>query len=149
MDVDAVVCAAAGALAAAPDGAPIEVRVEPGLPAVPGDPDRLEQVFRNLLVNARTHTPPGGAIVARVSHDGAGVQVEVRDTGRGIAPGDLPHVFDRFYRADPSRARATGGAGLGLAIARHLVALHGGTLTAASDGLGRGACFVVTLPTRA
>lgn len=146
VDVAAVVRSAAAPLASVRDSAPIAIEVEPELPGVHGDADRLEQVIRNLLNNARTHTPPDGAVTVHIGRAGNMVRVEVRDTGRGISPEDLPHVFDRFYRADRSRARATGGAGLGLAIARQLVASHGGSLTASSEGLNRGATFAVFLP---
>ena len=116
---------------------------------VDGDPDRLEQVFRNLLVNARTHTPPDGRIEVRTARDGAAVRIEVVDSGAGIEAAHLAHVFDRFYRADSSRTRATGGAGLGLAIARQLVTAHGGSIAVASAGRGRGATFTVLLPVAA
>ena len=110
------------------------------------DPGRLEQMLRNLISNARRHTPPGGRIDIRASRDGRGRGIEVVDTGTGIAAEHLPHVFDRFYRADPSRDRATGGAGLGLAIVRRLAEAHGGTVSASSDGPGRGAAFTLRLP---
>jgi signal transduction histidine kinase len=147
LDIAAVVSRAATVPAGA-SGAMAAVRVDadPGLPTVVGDGDRLEQVVRNLVANARTHTPADGTIDVRVRRDAETVRIEVRDTGRGIAREHLPHVFDRFYRADRSRARATGGAGLGLAIVRQLVAAHGGTVSASSDGPGMGTVFVVTLP---
>lgn len=134
--------------AAASAGGGADVRIEmPGdLPAVNADPARLEQVFRNLIGNARTHTPAGGLITVAGAGRGPHVEIQVSDTGRGIAPAHLPHLFDRFYRADESRSRATGGAGLGLAIVRQLVAAHGGSVIAESDGPGRGARFTVTLP---
>ena len=128
-------------------GAAVCLDADPGLPAVPGDPDRLEQVFRNLLVNARTHTPTDGRIEVRAVLDGASVRVDVTDDGAGIEAAHVLHVFDRFYRADSSRSRATGGAGLGLAIARQLVTAHGGTITVHSAGPGQGATFTVLLPT--
>jgi signal transduction histidine kinase len=103
------------------------------------------EVLRNLLANALTHTPAGGTVRVSVRPDRLGVTVEVADTGEGIAAGHLPHVFDRFYRADPSRARATGGAGLGLAIVKQLVEAHGGRVSVAST-LGAGARFTFTLP---
>lgn len=146
ISIVAVVRSAAAPLMNTHEAARIHIDSATDVPMVMGDADRLEQVFRNLLVNARTHTPASGRIDVHVGPEGDAVRVEVRDTGRGIAPGDLPHVFDRFYRADRSRARATGGAGLGLAIARQLVAAHGGHLTAHSEGLGKGATFAVTLP---
>lgn len=146
VSIAAVVRSAAAPLMNTREAAIIQIDSTTDVPMVMGDADRLEQVFRNLLVNARTHTPANGRIDVHVGHEGGAVRVEVRDTGRGIAPDDLPHVFDRFYRADRSRARATGGAGLGLAIARQLIASHGGDLTAHSEGLGKGATFAVTLP---
>jgi signal transduction histidine kinase len=110
-----------------------------------GDITRLSQVMCNLLANAVKFTPAGGSIeVSLRSADGFAV-IAVTDTGIGIAPEFLPHVFERF-RQDPEAARGHGGLGLGMAIARQLVALHGGDISAHSDGLGRGATFVVRLP---
>jgi signal transduction histidine kinase len=109
------------------------------------DADRVSQVLRNLLRNAIAHTPPGGTAAVAAMVQGDDIEVTVRDTGAGIAPEHLPYVFDRFYRADPARARATGGAGLGLAIVKHLVEAHGGAITVASTP-GRGAVFTFTLP---
>jgi signal transduction histidine kinase len=121
------------------------VDLPPDLPLVDVDPERVGQVLRNLLNNAVAHTPQGGQIgVAAVSGDRE-VAVSVRDTGTGIGPEDLPHVFDRFYRADRSRARQTGGAGLGLAIVKQLVVAHGGSITVESEP-GRGSTFTFTLP---
>jgi two-component system sensor histidine kinase ResE len=85
-------------------------------------------VLRNLLDNALTHTPPGGEIAIAAHASGQWVEVSVRDTGVGIPAGDLPYIFERFYRADKSRSRATGGAGLGLAITRQLIQAHGGRI---------------------
>src|SRR5262249_50814094 len=104
------------------------------LPAVDGDPTPVRQGPPNLPTNARTPPPPGGTISASAALEGRFVAVTVRDDGPGIAPEHLPHVFERFYRADPSRARSTGGAGLGLAIVQGIVRAHGGAVTAASDG---------------
>ncbi len=115
------------------------------LPLVDVDAERIGQVLRNLLNNAIAHTPDGGAIGVSARVQGGEVQVAVRDTGEGIAPEHLPHVFDRFYRADKSRARQTGGAGLGLAIVRQLVEAHGGTVSAESVA-GQGSTFTFTLP---
>lgn len=112
---------------------------------VEGDPDRLQQVLLVLLDNAMKHTPAGGRIVVGVRQTEAEVVLEVDDSGEGIAPEHLPHVFDRFYRADSSRSAETGGAGLGLAIAHALVQAHGGELTLTS-GLGVGTCAHVLLP---
>ena len=112
---------------------------------VTGDADRLGQVLRNLISNALRHTPAGGRVTVSVSRSGDRVHLEVADTGTGISPEDLPHVFDRFYRGDKSRSRRGGGAGLGLAIARQLVIAHGGEI-AAESVLGAGTTFRVTLP---
>ena len=102
------------------------------VPEVLGDADRLAQVLRNLLSNAMRHTPAGGQVAMRVGRSGEQVTIQVADTGSGIAPEDLPHVFDRFYRGDKSRSRRGGGAGLGLAITRQLVAAHGGHIEVTS-----------------
>jgi signal transduction histidine kinase len=136
------------ALLATPGDPAILLDLPPDLPCVMADADRLEQVFRNLLSNARTHTHDGGRIEIRATRQDGFVCIDVADTGRGIAPAHVDHVFDRFYRADESRSRATGGAGLGLAIVRQLVAAHGGTVSASSKGLGHGATFTVRLPAR-
>jgi two-component system sensor histidine kinase BaeS len=129
-----------------PTSPPTVLEIEDGLPTIAGDPDRLDQILRNLISNAQRHTPSDGQVTIRARLEGAAMVVEVADTGSGLASEHLPHVFDRLYRADRSRARTTGGAGLGLAIVRHLVTAHGGTIEAFSDGLGRGATFVVSLP---
>ena len=126
-------------------GLALTVDLPPDLPPVDVDPERVGQVLRNLLNNAVAHTPQGGEItVAAQAHSGE-VAISVHDTGMGIAPEHLPYVFDRFYRADKSRARQTGGAGLGLAIAKQLVIAHGGTITATSAP-GQGSTFTFTLP---
>jgi PAS domain S-box-containing protein len=110
---------------------------------VKGDAGRLRQIIGNLLSNAIKFTPTGGTIVVRVTRDGERGQVTVRDSGEGITPDFLPHVFERFRQAEDAKAR---GLGLGLAIVKHLVEEHGGTVAAASDGPGKGAMFTVTLP---
>ncbi len=115
------------------------------LPPVDVDPERIGQVLRNLLSNAIAHTLAGGDITISAAPAGRFVAITVRDTGTGIGPADLPHVFDRFYRADKSRARQTGGAGLGLAIAKYLVEAHGGTISVESAP-GQGAAFTFTVP---
>jgi signal transduction histidine kinase len=123
----------------------LSVDVPPGLPPALTDPDRLNQIVTNLVRNAIRHTPEGGIIALSVRRAGDRLALAVADTGEGIAPEHLPHVFERFYRADPSRTRATGGAGLGLAIVRELVELMGGEVTVESNP-GEGACFRVFLP---
>jgi len=109
------------------------------------DPVRLRQVVGNLVTNAIRHTPSGGRVTIRVSSTVDCVTLAVADTGTGIAAEDLPHVFDRFWRAEKSRSRQTGGSGLGLAIVRHLVQAHGGTVTAES-AMDAGSTFTVRLP---
>jgi PAS domain S-box-containing protein len=117
-----------------------------GSPAVVhADPDRVEQVLTNLLDNALKFTPEGGEIRVRVSREGTHAVVSVEDTGRGIPPDDLPHIFERFYRADRSRARRAGGFGLGLAIAKHLVEMQGGRIWATSRPQ-EGSTFSFLLP---
>ncbi len=111
---------------------------------VMGDSDRLRQLLLNLVDNAIKYTPHGGEVVLRLQRDGTGVTVDVCDTGVGIAADDLPHVFERFYRADRSRGRP-GGSGLGLSIARWIAEAHGGRL-AAESCLGQGTTFRLWLP---
>ncbi|MGE5590870.1 MAG: ATP-binding protein [Bacillota bacterium] len=124
------------------------------LPPVAGDPDRLRQVLVNLLSNALQYTPEGGQVRVRAWREGRGVQarqelgLSVCDTGPGISPEDLPHLFERFYRVDKSRSRSTGGSGLGLAIVRSLVELHAGRVQAESQ-VGKGTCITVFLPVQA
>jgi signal transduction histidine kinase len=111
------------------------------------DPSRIRQMLMNLLTNAIKYTPQGGEVVIDCSRADAHVTLSVRDTGVGIAPGDLPHIFDRFWRADQARSR-TGdrpGVGLGLAISKWIAEAHGGTITVQSRP-GRGTTFTVTLP---
>jgi PAS domain S-box-containing protein len=113
-----------------------------------GDSTRLQQVVWNLLSNAVKFTPDGGFVELKMDSDADYVRLTFRDTGKGIEPGFLPYVFDRFRQADSSSTRRHGGLGLGLAIVKDLVELHGGTITAASEGTGQGATFTVTLPRR-
>ncbi|MBI1734211.1 MAG: response regulator [Candidatus Rokubacteria bacterium] len=115
-------------------------------PRVAAEGGRLQQVVRNLISNALKFTPAGGIVDVLVDVAAGRARVQVRDTGRGIDAAFLPHVFDRFRQADSSMTRSYGGLGIGLAIVRHVVELHGGTVTAASAGEGRGATFTVTLP---
>jgi signal transduction histidine kinase len=134
------------ALGADPGGAAVTVAIDPRAAEVTADAGRLEQILRNLVSNARRHTPDDGRIDIRATRDGRQVRIAVADTGSGIRPEHLPHVFDRFYRADPSRDRATGGAGLGLAIVRRLVEAHGGSVAAASEGEGLGTTVTISIP---
>lgn len=117
------------------------------VPSIGGDPQRLAQILNNLLDNALRHTPPGGRVDVRVGAGRDTLTVEVVDSGEGIAAEHLPHLFERFYRADTARDREHGGAGIGLAIAKALAEAHHGHLVAASDGPGAGATFSVILPT--
>ncbi|HET8679863.1 MAG TPA: ATP-binding protein [bacterium] len=128
-------------------GIALKVNIPRELPPVLADPDRMAQVVTNLLGNALQYTPPGGLVEVRARQEDGAVAVAVTDTGIGIAAEDLPHVFDRFYRVDRSRARASGGTGIGLTVARHLVEAHRGSITADSAGVGRGSTFTITLPT--
>jgi len=122
----------------------LEVQASP-LPTVTADPDRVRQILANLLSNAIRHTPEGGTITLKAAQQGSQIMIRVADSGPGISPDDLPHIFDRFYRADKSRTRSTGGSGLGLTIARSLARLHGGDLTASNLDSG-GALFTLTIP---
>jgi len=114
--------------------------------AVLGDANRLQQVFWNLLSNAVKFTPAGGKVTVQLRRTDSHIQVEVTDTGPGISPEFLPYVFDRFRQADSTSTRQHGGLGLGLAIARHLIEIHGGTIEVRSGGEGAGATFTVKLP---
>jgi signal transduction histidine kinase/ActR/RegA family two-component response regulator len=116
---------------------------------VAGDPARLQQAVWNLLSNAVKFTPEGGRVTIRFKPIGGSVEIEVSDTGVGISPDFLPHLFERFRQAESSSTRVHGGLGLGLSIVRHIVEAHGGTVQAASDGRGRGATFRILLPSGA
>jgi PAS domain S-box-containing protein len=124
----------------------LEAHIADDAEKVLGDPTRLQQVVWNLLTNAVKFTPRGGRVMIDVRRVGAAVEIAVSDTGQGISPEFLPHVFERFRQADVGVSRAHGGLGLGLAIVRHLIELHDGTITAESPGEGRGATFRVRLP---
>jgi PAS domain S-box-containing protein len=126
----------------------IEAAVAPRIEPVLGDPARLQQVVWNLLSNAVKFTPSGGRVEVRAEPGPEGVSISVCDTGLGIAPDFVPHVFERFRQADASLTRAHSGLGLGLAIVKHLVELHGGTVGVSSAGPRKGATFTVTLPVR-
>src|SRR5581483_1306015 len=146
--VAGVVEAALDAVRAIADGQGVALGlvVEDADLRVNADAARLQQVVVNLLSNGVKFTPSGGRVDVDVRRRGAAVVVTVRDTGRGIPAAFLPYVFDRFRQADAGITRAKGGLGLGLAIVRHLVELHGGTVAAESEGEGRGAAFSIALP---
>jgi signal transduction histidine kinase len=127
-------------------GVALVVDPMPRLLLVYADPQRIGQVVRNLLSNALTYTAPGGTVRLRAEPCGSMVRIDVQDTGCGIEPEHVPNVFERFYRADPSRARSTGGAGIGLALVKQFVNAHGGTVGVVSSP-GHGSCFSFTLPT--
>jgi signal transduction histidine kinase len=126
-------------------GVAVQARLAAGLPLLHVDRDRIMQVIHNLLDNAIRHTPAGGAVTVDLSVRGAEVRLAVRDAGPGIPPDEIERVFERFYRLDASRSRATGGTGLGLAVVKSLVEAHGGRVEVAS-ALGEGSTFVVVLP---
>ncbi len=136
--------------AAAPAFATKGVELEQDLPAstpvIDVDRERLAEVLANLLANALRHTPPGGQVRLHGAEAGQLAEIAVIDSGEGIAPEHLERVFERFFRADPARSRASGGTGIGLAIVRAIVEAHDGTVVATSDGLGHGATFTVRLP---
>ncbi|MGP4013378.1 sensor histidine kinase [Streptomyces sp. 4N124] len=126
--------------------ADVELRTDiDGTPWLDADPVRMRQAIGNLVSNALRHTPAGGIVTLAARQDGDDVVIEVADTGTGIMPEELPYVFDRFWRAEKSRSRRTGGSGLGLPIVRHLTAAHGGTAQAASEP-GKGSVFTLRLP---
>jgi signal transduction histidine kinase len=110
------------------------------------DPGRLEQVFVNLLVNASKYSDPGGRISISTSIQGQHAIVRIKDSGIGITAQALPHIFDLYVQVDATAARSRSGLGIGLALVRKIVELHGGTVTAASAGLGHGSEFIVRLP---
>ncbi len=123
----------------------LQVNVSPDLPPVRLDPARMRQVIGNLVSNALRHTATGGSVTLQAARDGDGVVLRVRDTGSGIAGEDLPHIFDRFYRGDTARGAGRTASGLGLAIARSLVEMHGGTIGVESTP-GEGSTFTIWLP---
>lgn len=133
--------------AAQAKGVCLEAELDPAVGTISADPERVQQIVLNLLSNAVKFTPRGGRIAIRAERREGSVRIQVSDTGQGIRADFLPFIFDRYRQADSSVTRTHGGLGLGLAIVRHLVELHGGTITAESDGEGRGATFTVTLPT--
>ena len=151
--VDLRAVATASIESVTPAAAAKNVQIHPLLPVnaavVTADPDRLQQVLCNLLSNAVKFTPAGGRIDVSIAQAGSSFEVNVRDTGEGIAPEFLPHLFERFRQHDSSSTRTHGGLGLGLAIARHLVERQGGAIWAESAGPGKGASFTFRLPVRA
>jgi CheY-like chemotaxis protein len=125
----------------------IQTEIDPHALPVMGDPDRLQQVVWNLLSNASKFTPAGGTITVRLDGNKSRTRITVSDTGQGISPEFMPHVFERFRQNDASSTRRQGGLGLGLALVRELVDLHGGVVRAASAGLNQGSTFTIDLPT--
>jgi CheY-like chemotaxis protein len=132
--------------AAEAKGIRIQHTLDPHAAAVKGDPNRLQQVVWNLVNNAVKFTPRGGRVQVFLERVNSHLEVIISDTGAGIEPAFLPHVFERFRQQDASTTRATGGLGLGLAIVKELVELHGGSVRAKSPGPGQGSTFVVALP---
>ena len=130
-------------------GISLAVEMPDRLPDVLADEDRSVQVLTNLLGNAARYTPTGGRVTLSVRRVGAYVELAVADTGVGVDPKHLPHLFERFYRVDQSRSRAGGGSGIGLTISKHLVEAQGGTIRAESPGVGQGSTFAFTLPVAA
>jgi PAS domain S-box-containing protein len=149
-EISPVIHAAADVVrpAAEAKGVRLLVDIDPDLGANVCDPDRLQQVIWNLLTNAVRYTPRGGRVTIAGERGPSGIRISVRDTGSGIPPEHLPFVFERFRQIDSSTTRSQGGLGLGLAIVRHLVEAHGGCVDAESEGEGRGATFMITLPIR-
>ena len=148
VDVEPVTLSAIDVIRPAAEAKSLRIVTElsPQIPPVMGDADRLVQVVWNLLSNAVKFTPRGGSITVALRSEEGNVSLSVTDTGQGIDPAFLPHVFERFKQADPSSARRHGGLGLGLALVRELVELHGGTVGVSSPGLGQGTTFTVQLP---
>ena len=148
VDLPTVVQSAVESVAPAAEAKRLRVHtsIDPNAGPISGDPDRLQQIVWNLVSNAVKFTPKGGRIQVRVERVESQVDIVVSDTGVGIKPEFLPHLFQRFRQADSTMTRHFGGLGLGLAIARHLVELHGGSVEAISEGEGKGATFRVRLP---
>jgi signal transduction histidine kinase len=142
--VDAVLESAGPAAIA--KGVRFDAFVDPNVGTILGDPTRLQQTLWNLLSNAIKFTPKGGWAEMRVGRSDSHIEIRVTDSGKGIDPAFLPYIFERFRQADSSMTRSEGGLGLGLAIVRHVVELHGGSVEAASPGLGQGATFTLRLP---
>ena len=126
----------------------LAVHADPDLPEIRVDPNRMLQVFGNLLSNALRYTPPGGKIALQAQRQGNKIRLIVQDNGMGILPEALPHIFDRFYRVDEARRQDDGETGLGLAIAKSIIEVHGGGIRAESE-IGKGTRFIITLPSAA
>ena len=133
-------------LAADSKGVSLEAFVDPAAGQLTGDADRIQQIIWNLLSNAIKFTPKGGHVSLRVTREDPGIVITVEDTGQGIPPEFVPHVFERFKQVDGTMTRSKGGLGLGLAIVKHLTELHGGTIEVQSQGVGKGASFRAVLP---
>jgi len=148
VDLSAVVMSAVDAARPAVEakGIRLQTLLDPQAGPISGDPDRLQQVVWNLLSNAVKFTPKGGRVQVRLERVNSHVEIVISDTGKGIEPEFLPHVFDRFRQSDGSSSRRHGGLGLGLAIARQLIELHGGIVSVESAGEGQGSTFTVDLP---
>jgi nitrogen-specific signal transduction histidine kinase/CheY-like chemotaxis protein len=151
VDLSRVIAAAMDVVRPAAEAKQIDLATEldPTLPMVFADPERLQQVIWNLLSNAVKFTPERGRVALQSRLTESCIEIVVADTGQGISEEFLPYVFDRFRQADLSTTRTHGGIGLGLAIVRHLIELHGGTASATSDGRGKGATFTIRLPVHA
>jgi len=130
-------------------GVSLDYAVPEDLGVIRGDPARLLQILQNLLANAIKFTATGGHVALRAERNGGDASISVTDTGIGISPDFLPFVFEPFRQADSSTTRAHGGVGLGLAIARHLIELHGATIEVSSEGEGKGSTFIVRFRTGA
>lgn len=127
-------------------GVRLNLDLTPDSPQLEVDTVRMSQVLLNLMGNALQYTPPGGEVTVSARAEDSKVTITVQDSGIGIAPEHIPHIFERFYRVDKSRSRTGGGSGVGLTISKHLVEAHGGRLTAASPGLNQGSTFTIYLP---
>ena len=150
IEISAVIAAAIEAVLPAVEAKEIRLEndIDPGVGVVSGDFGRLQQILWNLLTNAVKYTPKHGRIHVQAKSANSHVEVSVSDSGEGIPPEFLPHLFERFSQADGSITRRHGGLGLGLSIVKHLVELHGGTVQADSAGIGKGSTFVISLPLR-
>jgi signal transduction histidine kinase len=124
----------------------LESCLKPATGSINGDPDRLQQIVWNLLSNAIKFTPPQGRVTIYLEWVNNSVQIKVKDTGKGLPANAVPYIFERFRQVESTTTRSHGGLGLGLAIVRHLVELHGGTVWCESPGAGMGATFIVELP---